>query len=121
MVAGNYDDPRFAILREVIIPAPAAGAAGTVKFNLFAAAIVTRAQAIVKVAGTSASSGSYIQVMNGTNTLGTLLTGSATAGTLITAALSGTVPAASQCQILQGTDATGTVYDVTLEYQNQVA
>jgi hypothetical protein len=119
MVAGNYDDPQFSVKREVIVPAPAAGAAGTTKFNLFAAAAVTRAQAIVKTAGTSASSGAYIQVMNGTTTLGTLLTGSATAGTLITATLSGTVPAASQCQLLQGTDATNVVYPVTLEYLAQ--
>jgi hypothetical protein len=118
MVAGNYDDPVYAIKREVFVPAPAAGAAGTTKFALFSAAVVSRAQAVVKTAGTSATSGSYIQVLNGTTTLGTLLTGSATAGTLITATLSGTVPAASQCQILQGTDATGVVYGVTVEYQD---
>ena len=116
-----YNDPEFQIKREVVLPAPAAGAAGSTKFALFAAAKVLQAQAVVKAAGTSASSGAYLQVLqNGTTTLGTLLTGSATAGSIITATLTGSLAAGDLITVLQGTDATNSVYGVTVQYTEAV-
>ncbi len=119
MVNGNYDDPNVGLLREVVLPAPAAGAAGAVKFALYAAAVLKRARAVVKTAGTSADTGSYLRLVSGTTTHGTLLTGSATAGTVIDATLTGVVPAGSALTVIQGTDATGAAYGVTVEYQDQ--
>ncbi len=116
----SYNDPEFQIKRELVLPAPAAGAAGTTKTAIFAAAKLLQAQAVVKAAGTSATSGSYLQILDGTTTLGTLLTGSATAGTVVTAALSGNAAAGDVLQVLQGTDATGSVYGVTIQYQEAV-
>lgn len=119
---GSYDDPDFTLLREVVVPAPAAGAAGATKFALYAAAVLTRARAVVKTAGTSANTGSYLQVLAGTATAGVLLTGSQTAGAVVDISLGNTVlPAGTVGTILQGTDATGAVYGVTLEYRDQVS
>ena len=117
MAGVGYDSPEFQVKREYSAPVPAAGAAGTTKFSLFAAAQVLKASAVVKVAGTSATSGSYLQILDGTSTLGTLLTGSAVAGSLITATLSGNIAAGDILQVLQGTDATGSVYGVNIQYQ----
>jgi hypothetical protein len=117
----RYDDPEFTLKREVVLPAPAAGNAAVSKFALFAAAKVLQAQAVVKGVGTSASSGAYVQVLqNGTTTLGTLLTGSSTAGSLITATLTGNLAAGDQISLVHGTDATASVYGVTLQYQEAV-
>jgi len=117
----KYDDPEFTLSREVVLPAPAAGAAGVNKFVLHAAAVLLRAQAVVKVAGTSADTGSRISLVSGTTTHGVLLTGSSTAGAVVTADLTGTVPADTALSVLQGTDATGAVYGVTLEYREAFA
>jgi len=118
----KYDDAEFQLNREYSAPAPAAGNAGTTKFALYSAAILKKAVAVVKTAGTSSSSGSYLQVLVGTVTAGTLLTGSATAGTVISADLGSTpVPALTPIQILQGTDATGVVYSVDIQYTEQVS
>lgn len=121
MPLGAYDDPNNTLLREVVVPAPAAGAAGATKFALYAAAVLKRARAVVKTAGTSADTGSYLQVLAGTATAGVLLTGSSTAGAVVSVSLGNTVlPAGTVLTILQGTDATGAAYGVTLEYQDQV-
>ncbi len=110
MVLGGYDNP----LPSVTL-SQAAGAAATNKFALFADAVLTRARAVVKVAGTSATTGSYIQVLYGTATAGTILTGSSTAGAVVDATLSGSVPAGTLISFVNGTDATGSAL-VTLEY-----
>lgn len=117
----RYDDPEFTLNREIILPAPAAGAAAVNKFALFAAAKVLQAKAVVKGVGTSASSGAYVQILqNGTTTLGTLLTGSSTAGAVISATLAGNLAAGDVISLVHGTDATASVYGVTLQYNEAV-
>jgi hypothetical protein len=119
----EYNDPQFTIVREVVVPAPVAGAAGNVKFSFFAAVTLTRCQAAVKTAGTSANTGAYLQVLVGTNTLGTLLTGSSVAGSILTSTFTGAgvnVPAGTQIEVLQGTDATNAAHGITFEYQANV-
>lgn len=118
---GAYDDENYTTLREVVLPAPAAGAAGATKFALYAAAVLARARCVVKTAGTSADTGSRISILNGTTTAGVLLTGSSTAGSVVDVALTGTVASGTLITVLQGTDATGAVYGVTLEYKDAVS
>ena len=114
----RYDDPQFTSTHEVVL-SQAAGNAGTNKFALYAAAILTRARVVVKVAGTSASSGAYIQVLVGTATAGTLLTGSTTANGVVDVSLGNTVvPSGTLISVVNGTDATGSGL-VTIEYTNQ--
>lgn len=116
-----YNDPEFTLNREYSAPAPAAGAAGLSKFSLFAAAKILAVSAVVKAAGTSPTSGAYLQVLDGTNTIATLLTGSATAGSLIkVTGLSYNTAAGDVLEILQGTDATNAVYAVNIQYNEVV-
>lgn len=119
---GGYDDPNYTLLREAVIPGPAAGAAGVTKFALYAAAVLKRARAVIKTAGTSADTGSRISILSGTTTAGVLLTGSGTAGAVVDVSLGNVVlPSGTLLSVLQGTDATGAVYAVTIEYADQVA
>src|SRR5258707_795516 len=101
MVLGNYDNPL-----PTVTLSQAAGAAGSNKFALFADAVLTRARAVVKVAGTSANTGAYIDVLYGTATAGRLLTGSSTGGADVDVTLSGSVPAGTLITLVNGTDAT---------------
>jgi hypothetical protein len=112
----RYDDPQYTNVREIVVP-NTAGAAGVNKFALYSAVTLKRARAVVKTAGTSATTGSYIDVMvDGTTTAGRLLTGSATAGAIVDVSLGNTpVAAGSIIHLLNGTDATNAAL-VTIEY-----
>jgi hypothetical protein len=118
MVLGAYDDPNYTLKREVVVP-QAAGAAGTNKFALYASAVLLRARAVVKVAGTSANTGAYIDVLVGTTTAGRLLTGSSTAGSVVDVSLAKTVcPAGTLVSLVNGTDASASA-NVSIEYSDQ--
>jgi len=111
MPLGGYDNPY-----PTVTLSQAAGAAGTNKFALFADVALTRARAVVKAAGTSANTGAYIQVLVGTTTAGTLLTGSSTAGSVVDVSLGNTsVPSGTLVSLVNGTDASASAF-VTLEY-----
>jgi len=118
MVLGNYDDPSNTVKRDLVL-SQAAGAAATNKFALYTAAVLTRARAVVKAAGTSANTGAYINVLVGTATAGTLLTGSSTAGSVVDVSLGNTaVPAGTLISLVNGTDASASAL-VALEYTEQ--
>lgn len=120
MPQGNYDHPSYVARQLALLGVTTAGANGTTTTNFIAPWDVNihNVTAIVKTAGTSATTGNKVFLLAGTSTItaGSVTLGSSTAG------VSGTsgdaafkVTAGTQINIKNGTDATG-VAVVTFDY-----
>lgn len=112
----KYDDPQYTAVREIAVQSKA-GNAAVVKFALFSDAVLKRARATVLTAGTSAVTGSYLDVLIGTTSVGRIALGSSTAGAVVDSDFADTVvPAGTTVELLCGTDATALAL-VVFEYQ----
>ena len=119
----RYDDPEFTSTRDLVIESLAGNANALRKFALFGNNILTRCRATIKVAGTSATTGSYFDIIvGGTATAGRIPTGSSTAGAILADVSLGNtvVPDGQYVSFVNGTDATAVAVAV-IEYTKQPA